>query len=65
VKNNRVIERALEQVSIEDSLESLSEIDVFTRCLDDHDVPEDQRPDMINSYNEILLSIQESDSQAE
>lgn len=65
VKNNRVIERALEQVSLEESLDSLSEIDVFTRCLDDHDVPEDQRPDMMMAYKEILLSIQESDSQAE
>ncbi|MCB5260511.1 MAG: exonuclease SbcCD subunit D C-terminal domain-containing protein [Candidatus Cloacimonetes bacterium] len=65
VKNNLVIERALEQVSIEDSLDSLSEIDVFERCLSDHNIPEEQRQDMMIAYKEILLSIQESDSQAE
>jgi exonuclease SbcD len=65
VKNNRIIERALEQVNFNEALDDLSEIDVFVRCLNDHEIPEDQRQDMMVAYKEILLSIQESDKQAE
>lgn len=65
VKNNRIIERALEQTKIDETLDDLSEIDVFVRCLNDHEIPEDQRQDMMVAYKEILLSIQESDKQAE
>lgn len=65
VKNNRIIERALEQTKIDEALDDLSEIDVFVRCLNTHEIPEDQRQDMMVAYKEILLSIQESDKQAE
>lgn len=65
VKNNRIIERALEQVNFDEALDDLSEIDVFVRCLNDHEIPEEQRQDMMVAYKEILLSIQESDKQAE
>lgn len=65
VKNNRVIERALEQTNIDETLDDLSEIEVFERCLQTHEVPEDQKQDMLNAYKEILLSIHEMDRQAE
>ncbi|MDI3503583.1 MAG: repair protein SbcD/Mre11 [Candidatus Cloacimonadota bacterium] len=65
VKNTRVIDRALEQTNLDETLDDLSEIEVFERCLQVHEIPEDQKQDMLNAYNEILLSIHEMDRQGE
>lgn len=65
IKNNQVIQRALEQTSITETLDDLNEIEVFERCLQAHKVPEEQKQDLFSAYNEILLAIHETDSLAE
>lgn len=65
VKNNRVLERALRGESEEETLDDLHVTDVFTRCLESHDVPEDQRPALLRAYQEIILALNEEDAQAE
>ena len=65
VKNNRIIERVLGQIHEEETLEDLNENDVFERCLNVHDVPEDQRPELLRAYQETLSSLYEDDLQAE
>lgn len=64
VKNNRVMERALQSQSTE-TLDDLDPDDVFERCLAAHDVPLEQRPELIHAYRETLASIYEDDLQAE
>lgn len=65
IKNNQIIQRALEQTSITETLDDLSEIEVFERCLQVHEVPEEQKQGLLDAYNEILLCLHEADSLAE
>jgi exonuclease SbcD len=46
-------------------LDDLSVNDVFERCLTAHEVPEDQRPELLRAYRETLSSLYEEDQQAE
>lgn len=65
IKNNRIIDRVLGQVHEEETLDDLSVNDVFERCLAAHEVPEDQRPELLRAYQEALSSLDEDDIQAE
>ena len=64
-KNNRVIERALAGMNPEETLDDLDVTDVFQRCLQAHDVPEEQQASLLSAYREIILSINEEDLRAE
>lgn len=65
VKNNRIIDRVLKQTHEEDTLDDLNVDVVFERCLNLHDVPEDQRQELILTYQETLSSLYEDVVQAE
>lgn len=65
IKNNRVIDQVLGQLHDEETLEDLNVNDVFERCLASHNVPEDQRDELLQAYKEIVLSLNEDDVQAE
>jgi len=39
--------------------------DVFKRCLDAHEVPDDQRSALLNAYQEIIASLNEADPMAQ
>lgn len=61
ITNTRIINQILQQMKIDESLSDLNETDVFNRCLDVNEVPVDQRPELLVSFNEILLDIHQSD----
>jgi exonuclease SbcD len=65
VKNNRIIDRVLGQIHEEETLDDLNVNDVFERCLAVHDVPEDQRSELLRAHQETLSSLYEDDDQAE
>jgi len=65
VKNNRVLERALNGAEKEETLDDLNVMDVFQRCLDAHEIPEEQRRALMDAYQEILVSLNEADPLAE
>ena len=65
IKNNRIIDRVLGQIHEEETLDDLNVNDVFERCLAAHNVPEDQRPELRQTYQETLSSLYEDDMQAE
>ncbi|MBU1547756.1 MAG: exonuclease SbcCD subunit D C-terminal domain-containing protein, partial [Proteobacteria bacterium] len=65
VKNNRVWERALSRMSAEETLDDLDVTDVFERCLEAHEVPEDQRQTLLSAYREVVVSLDETDLMAE
>ncbi len=54
VKNKRIANPALSQSHVTETLDDLTEQDVFERCLAAHKVPEDQRPALIQAYSEVL-----------
>jgi len=65
VRNNRVMERALSGKTMEETLDDLDVTDVFERCLDDHKVSPERRPDLLSAYREIVVSLAEQDARAE
>ena len=65
IKNNRIIDRVLGQIHEEETLDDLNVNDVFERCLAVHDVPEEQRPELLRAYQETVSSLNEDDVQAE
>lgn len=65
VKNNRIIDRVLGQIHQEETLDDLNEHEVFERCLALHEVPEEQRPELLRAYQETVASLLEDDALAE
>ena len=65
VKNNRVIDRVMNQSHESETLDDLNELDVFERCLAVHDISDDQRGLLLQSYQEIITALHEDDIQAE
>jgi len=65
VKNNRIIDRILNQTHENETLDDLNVNDVFERCLAVHEVPGAQRPELLRAYQEIVTSLYEDDTRAE
>ncbi len=61
IKNNRLATLVLHQLSEHESLDELGAFDVFERCLNAGKVPDAQRPDLLQAYQEIVLSLYEDD----
>ena len=65
VKNKRVLERAMSGMDAGETLDDLDVTDVFTRCLESHEIPEDQRPALLSAYQEIIVALNEADPMAQ
>jgi exonuclease SbcD len=65
IKNKRVTDRVISRTNEAETLDDLDVNEVFIRCLDTYDVPEEERPDIIQTYKEIIKSLQEDDINAE
>ncbi len=65
VKNNRVMALAMGRMGAEESLDDLDVTDVFNRCLDAHDIPKDQRSELLSAYREVIVSLNEADLMAD
>ena len=61
VKNNHIINMVLNKKFEDECLDDLSVDDVFERCLDLNEVPPEQRAELLNAYQEIVISINEED----
>lgn len=64
IKNNRALDIALRQSDEAESLDDLNEFEVFGRCLAAQNIPEDQHPDLLQAYGEIVSSLRENDTLA-
>lgn len=60
-RNNRIVEKALSSKESEETLDDLDPMDVFRRCLDAHNIPEEQRAGLLNTYQEVLMALNDSD----
>lgn len=61
IKNRCVMDRVMSAISEDESLDDLDAGDVFTRCLDAFEVPDEDREELTVSYNEIITSLHEED----
>ncbi len=65
IKNRRVVDRVISTIAENETLDDLDAGDVFTRCLDAYDVPDEDRVELMASYNEVVRDLQEADRNAE
>lgn len=59
------IDQVMSRYEKEESLDDLTLDEVFRRCLDCNEIPEEQHPDLFQSYHEIITELQEEDTNAE
>lgn len=64
IKNRCIADKVIKIVENE-TLDDLNENDVFVRCMDSFDIPDDQRAELIASYNEVIRDIDEEDARAD
>lgn len=62
IRNQRIIDRVLKKTLPEETLHDLDVYEVFSRCLDAHNITEEQRPDLTATYREAIFSL-ENDEQ--
>lgn len=65
IKNNRIASEILGQIDDNDVLEELSANEIFERCLSANSIPEEQRTELWQTYQEILVSLVEEDIRAD
>lgn len=67
VKNNYIYNHVLKRTIEQESLNDLTELQVFERCLDSHEIAEGDptRTELIDSFQWLLGEIEESDVNAE
>lgn len=65
IKNRRVMDRVMSRIAENETLDDLDTSDVFTRCLETFDIPDEDREGLTSSYNEIIKSFHEEDVNAE
>ena len=65
IRNMRIMDRIPGRHHEEENLDELNVIEVFERCLDAHDVPDAQRPELLRAYREAVSSLDEDDADAE
>lgn len=64
IRNQRVALQVLEQSQLEETLDDLSEQDVFERCLAAHQVPASQADELRDRYLQVLSLVREEDGMA-
>lgn len=65
VQNNRVIERVLNRIHDDETLDDLDVFQVFDRRLEAASVPDGQRDELRMLYREAVAAVHDQDSQAE
>ena len=65
IRNARISQQVLVQNASEETLDDLSEQDVFVRCLDAHQIPQEQREALLSSYQQVLSALHDDDGMAE
>ena len=64
VRDQRIIDRVLERTQPEETLHDMDVYEVFTRCLDAHDIPQEQRPALTATYREAVFSLENDERPA-
>ncbi len=65
IKNKRMMERVIQTISENETLDDLDPKEVFARCLDAFDVPEENRAELTGCYQLIMKELCEEDQHAE
>ena len=60
IRNHRLMERVLSRQAEEETLDELDVMEVFQRCLAAHEVPEEQRGELVQTYKEVVDSLHDA-----
>ncbi len=61
IKNNRLTDQILKQVAADESLDQLTETDIFNRCLDAHKIEPGERTELLALFEEIMAELKTGD----
>ena len=61
VKNKKIIDQVIKAVNDNDTLDDLDVYEVFQRRLDSAEIPEADRAEMLQAYEEVVRSLEEED----
>jgi exonuclease SbcD len=64
IRNKILLDKVLQQNDSEETLDDISIDEVFLRCLDSYEIPQEQRTELLHSYQEIVKEILEEDVNA-
>ena len=65
VRDARTLRSASKTFDLHEMLDELSLFEVFQRCMDARAVPEEQRPELLGAYKEVITWLQSEDLRAE
>lgn len=65
VRNRRITNHVLKSMDTAENLEDLKAEEMFIRCLDQYEVPDEQRFELVGAYREILKTVFEKDGSAD
>ena len=61
IRNRRLMERVMSTIGEDEALDDLDAQEVFTRCLDAFDVPQEEREELKGAYDEVVRDLLEED----
>jgi len=64
-KNTRLVEQTLSRMASEETLDDLDVDEVFSRCLTAHEVPREQRGELVELFREAVLALHHDDPRGE
>ncbi|MBP8989534.1 MAG: exonuclease SbcCD subunit D C-terminal domain-containing protein [Clostridia bacterium] len=65
IRNRQITDRVLAAMKAEETLATLDVYDVFQRCLEQNEVPEEEQHDLMLAYREIVSDLCQADVKAE
>lgn len=65
IKNRRVLDGAMARAFADETLDDLNIQDVFVRCLDQNEISDADRAELIAAYQDIVRSLEEADPRVE
>ena len=65
VRDTRALRSVSKAFDMHEILDELSLVEVFQRCLDAREIPEEQRPELLGAYKEVIAWFQSEDLRAE
>jgi exonuclease SbcD len=65
IENTSLTRMALRSMEEGENLGDLDETEVFIRCLDENEIPDEEKGDLLSLFREILVTVQEDDRHAE
>lgn len=62
IKNRQSFNRVISRINETETLDDLNELEVFRRCLDAFKIADSDRPEMLESFNEIIKTLAEDEN---